>query len=233
LSYVRASGSQANGVLVRFFPCRVYIDSSCRDTLGYEWQFARCSHLIVWFYVTFAPGKDVNLKMLPPGPAPEHLTSIYGQAPYFLVISSTTGSVCSGLDLCAGLHIRTVKLVWGIPIVMSILQPSARASSSSSSTASHEQDSADDYPEIKERTCGDPIEEGRLIIMVAPAGGSSQNSSSRYPTIERSEVSDARTPNDRMIRNLNPDFNAIWFQTIIESIQWMTPKGCPPVALAQ
>jgi hypothetical protein len=38
LSYVRASGSQAYGVLVRFFPCRVYIDLSCRDTLGYECQ---------------------------------------------------------------------------------------------------------------------------------------------------------------------------------------------------
>jgi hypothetical protein len=32
LSYVRASGSQAYGVLVRFFPCRVYIDLSHRDT---------------------------------------------------------------------------------------------------------------------------------------------------------------------------------------------------------
>jgi hypothetical protein len=38
LSYVRASGSQAYDVLVRFFPCRVYIDLSHRDTLGYEWQ---------------------------------------------------------------------------------------------------------------------------------------------------------------------------------------------------
>jgi hypothetical protein len=36
LSYVRASGSQAYGMSVRFFPCRVYIDSSHRDTLGYE-----------------------------------------------------------------------------------------------------------------------------------------------------------------------------------------------------
>jgi hypothetical protein len=25
-------------VLVRFFPYRLYIDSSCHDTLGYEWQ---------------------------------------------------------------------------------------------------------------------------------------------------------------------------------------------------
>jgi hypothetical protein len=36
LSYVRASRSQAYDVLVRFFPCRVYIDSSHCDTLGYE-----------------------------------------------------------------------------------------------------------------------------------------------------------------------------------------------------
>jgi hypothetical protein len=38
LSYVRASGSQAYAMLVRFFFCRVYIDSSHRDTLGYVWQ---------------------------------------------------------------------------------------------------------------------------------------------------------------------------------------------------
>jgi hypothetical protein len=38
LSYVRTSGSQTYGVLVRFFLCRVYIDLSRRDTLGYEWQ---------------------------------------------------------------------------------------------------------------------------------------------------------------------------------------------------
>jgi hypothetical protein len=38
LSYVRASGSQVYGVLVRLFPCRVFIDSICRDALGYEWQ---------------------------------------------------------------------------------------------------------------------------------------------------------------------------------------------------
>jgi hypothetical protein len=37
LSYVRASGSQSYDVLVRFFRSRVYIDSSRRDTLGYEW----------------------------------------------------------------------------------------------------------------------------------------------------------------------------------------------------
>jgi hypothetical protein len=40
LPYVRASGSQAYGVLVRFLPCRVYIDSSHHDTLSYEWHLA-------------------------------------------------------------------------------------------------------------------------------------------------------------------------------------------------
>jgi hypothetical protein len=40
LPYVRALGSQAYDVLVKFFPCRVYIDSSHRDTLGYEWHLA-------------------------------------------------------------------------------------------------------------------------------------------------------------------------------------------------
>jgi hypothetical protein len=38
LLYVRAFGSRAYGMLVRFFPYRVYIDLSHRDTLGYEWQ---------------------------------------------------------------------------------------------------------------------------------------------------------------------------------------------------
>jgi hypothetical protein len=40
LSYMRAPRSQVYGVLVWFFPCKVYIDSSHRDTLGYEWQLA-------------------------------------------------------------------------------------------------------------------------------------------------------------------------------------------------
>jgi hypothetical protein len=59
--------------------------------------------------------------------------------------------------------------------------------------------------------------------MVAPAGGPSKNSSSRYPTIGRSEVSNARTPNNEMIQ----------LQTIMESIQRMEPEGSPLVALAQ
>jgi hypothetical protein len=128
--------------------------------------------------LTFAMGEDENLKMPPPWSALECLTPIYEQAPYFLSISSTTGGTCSGLDSYVGLHICTVKLVRGISIVMSILQPSARASSSCSSAASPEQDSADDYPEIEGSTCGDSTKEGHLIAMVASARGPSWNSSS-------------------------------------------------------
>jgi hypothetical protein len=36
-----------------------------------------------------------------------------------------------------------------------------------------------------------------------------------------------------MIQNLNLDFNAIRLQTIMESFQWMTPKGSPLIAMAQ
>jgi hypothetical protein len=82
----------------------------------------------------------------------------------------------------------------------------------------HDQDSADEYPEMGKSTYGDPVEEGRPIVTVAPAEEPSQNSSSRYPTIGISEASDARTLNDRMIQNMNLDFNAICLQTIMESI---------------
>jgi hypothetical protein len=128
--------------------------------------------------LTFVAGEDRNLKMLPLGSAPERLAPVYGQTLYFLAISSTTGGACSSLDPYTGLHIHTVKLVRGTPIMTSNLQPTAGASSSSSSAASPEQDSGDDYPEIGGSTCGDSTEEGRLIVMVAPAGGPSQNSSS-------------------------------------------------------
>jgi hypothetical protein len=99
-------------------------------------------------------------------------------------------------------------------------------------TASPDQDSSDDYLEIRISACGDSVGEGRLIFMVAPNVDPSYNSSSRYPTIMRSEASDARTPNEGMIQNLNSDFNDIRLQTIMESIQRMAPEGSPLIALA-
>jgi hypothetical protein len=150
--------------------------------------------------------------MLPLGPAPpERRAPAHGQVSWSLTTSSTSGGACSGLDLFVGLYIRTTKIVRGIPIMTSTLRSLAGASSLSSSAVSPDQDSSDDYPEIRVSACGDSIGEGRLIFMVAPNGDPSHNSSSRYPTIRRSEVSEARTPNDRMIRNLNsaPDYHGV------------------------
>jgi hypothetical protein len=65
LSNVRASGSQAYGVLVRFFPCRVYIDSSHRDTLGYEWQLiVAVISYYVWCTVDRFEELDMDMIMI-------------------------------------------------------------------------------------------------------------------------------------------------------------------------
>jgi hypothetical protein len=50
-------------VLVRLFPCRVYIDSSHCDTLSYEWQLLRCSHphsMVVVFELEDGGSEDVG-----------------------------------------------------------------------------------------------------------------------------------------------------------------------------
>jgi hypothetical protein len=108
--------------------------------------------------LTFTTGEDGDLKMLPPGSAPEHLA---------LAPSSTSGGSCLGLDPCAWLYNHTVKLVRGIPIVTSIIRPLTGASSSSSSASTPDQDSSDDYPEIRTNACGEPAEGSHLVLMVA------------------------------------------------------------------
>jgi hypothetical protein len=159
-----------------------------------------CGTQLTFDSLTFAAGEDRDLKMLPPGPAPERLT---------LTSSSASGGSCSGSDPCAESYIRTAKIVWGIPVVTFILRPLAGASSSLSSTLTPYPDSSNDYPEIRASVCGEPTEGGRFICMVAPNGDRLHNSSSRYPTIGRLEASDARTLSGGLVRNLNPDFNTV------------------------
>jgi hypothetical protein len=136
--------------------------------------------------------------MLPPGKAVEHTA-----------LSSASSETQVDSDFFDGPYIRTVKLVRGIPIVTTILWPCAGASSSSSSALSFDQGSSEDYPEIGVSTCGSSTDISRLICMVAPNEDQPRHSSSGYPTIGRSEASDARTPSTGLIRNLNPDFNAV------------------------
>jgi hypothetical protein len=68
---------------------------------------------------------------------------------------------------------------------------------------------------------------------VALNGDRSHNSSNRYPTIRRSEASDARSLSDGLVRDLNSDFNAIQVQAIMETIQHMAPDDSPLAVLAQ
>jgi hypothetical protein len=88
-------------------------------------------------------------------------------------------------------------------------------------------DSFDDNPEIGANACGEPAEGGRLICMMAPNGEQSHNSFMRYPTIGRSEASDAWTPSGGLVWNLNPDFNTVRVQAIMETIQRMAPDDSP------
>jgi hypothetical protein len=107
--------------------------------------------------------------MLPPGTAPEHPAP----AP-----SSTSSGICSSLDPFVGLYIRIAKLAQGILIMTSTLRPFIGVSSSSSSASSPDQDSSSDYPEIGASACGNSVEDGRFILMVAPDGDRAHNSSS-------------------------------------------------------
>jgi hypothetical protein len=135
--------------------------------------------------LTFAAREDGNLRMLPLGPAPEHQSPAHGQDLCHSTTSSTSGGACLGSDSCAGLYIRTAKLVQGISVGTSSLRSSA---------ASPDQDISDDYLEIRISTCGVSTRVGRLIFMTAPNGEQSHHSSSRYLTIGRSEVFAAWTP---------------------------------------
>jgi hypothetical protein len=72
--------------------------------------------------LTLAVEEDGDLRMLPPGPAPERLAPADGQALWSLTTSSTSGGACSGLDPFVGLYIRTAKIVRGIPVLTSTLR---------------------------------------------------------------------------------------------------------------
>jgi hypothetical protein len=70
--------------------------------------------------------------------------------------------------------------------------------------------------------------------MVAPNGDRTRNGSSGYPNIGRSgETSDAQTLSAGLVQNLNPDFNAVRVQAIMETNQRMAPDGSPLALLAQ
>jgi hypothetical protein len=168
-----------------------------------------CGTQLTFGSLIFDTGENGELKMLKPGPTPGHLA-----------LTSSLASVrsCVGPGNCAGSYICTAKIIRGIPIVTSILRPLVGASGSSTSASTPDSDSLDDYPEIGANACGELVKDGRFIYMVALNGDRSSNTSSRYSTIGRSEASDARTPIGGFARNMNPDFNVVRVQTIMETI---------------
>jgi hypothetical protein len=125
--------------------------------------------------LTFITGEDGDLKILPPGTAPEQPTPIP---------SSISGGTCSGSDPFIGLYIYTVKLIRGIPIMTSTLRPFVGASSSSSSALSPDRDSSSDYLEIGASACGNSIENDCLILMVAQTGIGSTTAPVDIPLLE-------------------------------------------------
>jgi hypothetical protein len=157
--------------------------------------------------LTFAAGEDGDLRMQPPGEATEHTAH-----------SSASSETQVDSDFIDGPYICMVKHIRGIPVVTTILRPCAGASSLSSSALSSDQGSFEDYPEIRVNTCGSSADINRLICMVAPNEDQLRHSSSGYPTIRRSEASDAQTPSTGLIQNLNPDFNVVRVQAIMETI---------------
>jgi hypothetical protein len=80
---------------------------------------------------------------------------------------------------------------------------------------------------------GNPQKAVAFICMVTLNGDRSHNSSNRYPTIRRSDASDARSLSNGLVRDLNSDFNAIQVQAIMKTIQHMAPDDSPLTVLAQ
>jgi hypothetical protein len=103
-----------------------------------------CGTQLTFGSLIFAARENGELKMLPPGPAPGHLA---------LMSSSAPDRSCVGLGHCAGSYIRTAKIIRGIPVVTSTLQPLVGALGSSTSASTLDSDSADDYPEIEASAC--------------------------------------------------------------------------------
>jgi hypothetical protein len=140
---------------------------------------------------------------------------------------------CVGSGRCVGNYICVAQIIQGNLVVTSILRPLTGASNSSTSASTPDSDSSDDYPEIGVGACGEPVKDDYFIYKVALNDDRSSNTSNRYPTIRRSEASDARTPSGGLAQNLNSDFNVVRVQAIMETIQCMAPDGSPLAVLTQ
>jgi hypothetical protein len=151
----------------------------------------------------FTTGEDKNLKLLTRGPVSRHPTLVYEKAPYCSV-----DPACSRLNPYAGPYHLPAMTSQGLLIGTPIFQPSV-GTSSSSLGASPDLDFAEDYPEIEGSVCWNHAIEDCHINMVAPHRRTFSEQFQQIPTIRGSKTSDARTPSDRLVQNLNKDFNVV------------------------
>jgi hypothetical protein len=139
--------------------------------------------------LVFATGEDENLKLLTRGPTPRHPRLIYEKALYNLTDLSASSGSYSGLNPYTGSYHLSTVMSYGYPIGAPIFHPSAGTSSSTSSGASPDQDSIEDYPEIRGRACWNPDIEAHHIGMVGPTRANSQKHPMRgHPTTEFSGI---------------------------------------------
>jgi hypothetical protein len=101
----------------------------------------------------FTVWKDENLALLTQGPVQRHPAPVYGKAPYYSVDPSTSGRACSALNPHEGLYYLSTMTSQGRTIGKTIFRSSAGTSSSSSSGATPDRDSIEDYPEIGVSAC--------------------------------------------------------------------------------
>jgi hypothetical protein len=186
----------------------------------------------------FTAGKDGNLELQVQGSPPRQWALIWGGAPCCpagpsSMTTSASDDIRTGLNPYAGPYTLAAMTSWGHPIRAPMFRSSGGTRSPTSSGASTDRDSAEDYPEIGGSVCWNPAIEARRISMVGPGRAYSRNNSSKYPTIRGSVSFDARTPSNRVVQTLNPDFNTVQLQTIMESIQCLAPQDSPLAALAQ
>jgi hypothetical protein len=113
---------------------------------AYDTQFIfRC--------LMFVIGENGNLELLSRGPALRHPAPMYGTTPYYPTNPCMLGGAYSGLNPHVGPYYLSAMTSQGRPIGKTILQSAAGASSSSSSGATPDWDSIEDYPEIVGSVC--------------------------------------------------------------------------------
>jgi hypothetical protein len=126
----------------------------------------------------FITGEDGNLELLTRGRAPRHHKTVYREAPYYPIdssTSSTSSGVHSGLNPYAGSYYFSAMTSEGCPIKAPIFQPSVEILSSSSSGASADRDSNEDHHEIRGIIYWNPAIEAHRINMVGSVRSPSHN----------------------------------------------------------